>query len=113
MHAPVSNSIVCLWHRTENGDAMGNLTLPWTYRKIRCAFCKVPLRQKHNKGSGKTKSQTSKHKSVFQNVNQAAAKQTYFTTGLAAKPKQEECCRICLSPGQVNQAVSSALFYFR
>ena len=81
--------------------------------RVSLHFAKTPPRQKHNKGSGKNKSQTSKHKSVFQNVNQAAAKQTYFTLWLAAKPKQEESCRICLSPGQVNQAVSSALFYFR
>lgn len=54
-------------------------------------FCKTPPRQKQNKGSGGNKSQTSKHASVFQNVNQAAAKQTYFTLWLAAEPKQVMC----------------------
>lgn len=54
-------------------------------------FGKTPLRKQQNKGIGENNSQASKHTSVFQNVNQAAAKQTYFTLWLAAKPKQVMC----------------------
>lgn len=68
--------------------------------------------QNQNKSSGKNKSQTSKHTSVFPNVNQDAAKQFYTVVGSRAKTSHVSR-RICLSPGQVNQAVFSALFYFR
>lgn len=54
-------------------------------------MCKTPPRHKQHKGSGKNKSPTSKHSSVLHNVNQAAAKQTYFTLRLAAKTKQVMC----------------------
>lgn len=70
------------------------LSLPWTYGKIKESdvhFFKTPPRQKQNNGGGKNKSQTSKHAFVFQNVNHAAAKQTYFTLWLAAEPKQVMC----------------------
>lgn len=87
------------------------LVMPCVIKKS--TFYKTPLRQNQNESSGKNKSQTSEQTSVFQNVNQAAAKQTYFTLWLAAKPKQAMCLLACLSSGQVNKAVSSVLFYFR
>lgn len=54
-------------------------------------MCKSPHRQAQNKSSGRNKSQTSEHTSVFRNIHQAAAKQTYFTLWLAAEPKQVMC----------------------
>lgn len=93
--------------------------MPWVLRymdsqeglTVQCVFSKNSLGGK-NQNKGKNK--TSKHASVFPNVNQAAAKQTYFALLSAAEAKASHVSRrICLSPGKVNQAVSLALFYFR
>lgn len=72
------------------------LVMPSIIKKS--AFCKTPLRQNQNESSGENKSQTSEQTSVFQNVNQAAAKQTYFTLWLAAKPKQVMCLLAYVCP---------------
>lgn len=61
-------------------DAVGNKTL----------FA-IFLRGRTGMNSADNNSWTSEHTSVFHNGNQAAAKQTHFTSWLAGEPKQAMC----------------------
>lgn len=68
--------------------------LPWTHRRIKQSNVHFEVSSEANakQSSGKDKSQTSKHASVSQNVNEAVAKQAPFYTAAGSRaPKQVMC----------------------